>query len=351
MRELTFGLIGGTGLGDAIAAEWGAGAGGSATARRHEVDTPFGSPSGAIVELQFGRVRVLFLARHGAGHVIPPSQIPFRANIFALKKLGCTHILASGAVGSLREEFAPKDLVVCDQVIDKTTRRVGTFYDRAAVHVEFAEPFCPILRRLLLSAASSLTPDDVAQAELGLPTPPMVGKSKVHDGGCYVTMEGPAFGTRAESLMHRIWGGDLIGMTAMPEAKLAREAEIPYALLAMVTDYDAWRPRPVPTPPAGDVQHAAADPTLKAIESMQTQVVPDSHSLLAEIRENLHQATTAAVTLIRAAMEQADQHADALWKCPAIDSLENAIWSDRSRIDPVERERLSVLWGKYLVNK
>ena len=141
------------------------------------------------------------------------------------KTLGVTHIIASGAAGSLREEFKPRDLVIPDQIIDKTHKRANTFYEHAAVHVEFAEPFCPVLRRILIeegneSGAAAFT---------------------THGRGCYVCMEGPAFSTRAESLMHRLWGGDLIGMTCMPEAKLAREAEIAYALIALATDYDCWR--------------------------------------------------------------------------------------------------------------
>src|SRR5205814_472542 len=154
--------------------------------------------------------------------------------------LGVTHILASGAVGSLREEMRPRDLAIPDQLIDKTNKRAGTFFEDMAVHVEFAEPFCPILRRILVESA---TPEVRAGAGEG-------GKEqliKLHDRGCYICMEGPAFSTRAESLMHRLWGGDLIGMTAMPEAKLAKEAEISYALIALVTDYDCWRQKP----PAG----------------------------------------------------------------------------------------------------
>src|SRR5436305_9111329 len=143
--QLRVGLIGGTGLGEALGIE-------TAGATRHEIDTPFGRPSDAIVESNWAGVPVLLLARHGPGHLLNPSQVPFRANIFALKQLGCTHILASGAVGSLREEFKPKDLVIPDQLIDRTTRRAGTFFEHAAVHVEFAEPFCPILRQILIDA-------------------------------------------------------------------------------------------------------------------------------------------------------------------------------------------------------
>src|SRR5687768_11705927 len=244
MSDLRVGLIGGTGLGEALGVEQ--------TGQRHEIDTPFGRPSDAIVEAQWAGAPVLILARHGPGHLLSPTQVPHRANIFALKQLGCTHILASGACGSLREEFAPKQLVIPDQIIDRTTRRAGTFYEKAAVHVEFAEPFCPVLRQILRDAAS--------------------GGGTVHDRGCYVAMEGPAFSTRAESLMHRLWGGDLIGMTAMPEAKLAREAEMAYALIALVTDYDCWRHKP----------------SLPDAKEQQEKV--DPHLLLKEITGNLREA-------------------------------------------------------------
>src|SRR3989440_12096543 len=161
MSELKVGLIGGTGLGEALGAENG---------KRHEVDTPFGNPSDAIVETSWAGVPCLILSRHGPGHLLSPSQVPYRANIFALKKLGCTHILASGAVGSLREEFKPKHLVIPDQIIDRTSKRPGTFYESAAVHVEFAEPFCPVLRQILMDAAKTQAADGADTA--------------VHDGGC-----------------------------------------------------------------------------------------------------------------------------------------------------------------------
>jgi 5'-methylthioadenosine phosphorylase len=245
-RDITIGLIGGSGLGAAMARQ--------TEGTRHEVDTPFGRPSDAIMETQWSGLRILFLNRHGPGHLLNPSQVPYRANIFALKQLGCTHILASGAVGSLREEFKPRHLVIPDQVIDKTHRRVGTFYEHEAVHVEFAEPFCPVLRRILNESVDGI-------ADL-----------TVHDRGAYVCMEGPAFSTRAESLMHRLWGGDLIGMTAMPEAKLAKEAEISYALIALVTDYDSWRPHVPEAPKEG---------------SMAVVAPIDPFVLLKEIIENL----------------------------------------------------------------
>jgi 5'-methylthioadenosine phosphorylase len=322
MSDLRVGLIGGTGLGEALGATAGAADGGGEV-RRHEIDTPFGRPSDAILETTWAGVPVLLLGRHGPGHLLNPSQVPFRANIYALKQLGCTHILASGAVGSLREEYKPRDLVIADQVIDRTTRRAGTFFDNAAVHVEFAEPFCPVLRQMLLEAAK-------AGGEAAPAT--------VHDRGCYVAMEGPAFSSRAESLMHRLWGGDLIGMTAMPEAKLAREAEIPYALVALVTDYDSWRRRPPMTAPAAGGTAAAQQPAAEPV---------DPHLLLREILANVQAATTSAVELMKRTVELMGQRREQLSTCPAMRALELAIWSDKARIAPEEVRRLAPLWGKY----
>jgi 5'-methylthioadenosine phosphorylase len=302
---MKIGLIGGSGLAAAFAQQ--------AEGQRHEVDTPFGRPSDAIVETSISGLPVLFLSRHGPGHVLNPSQVPYRANIFALKQLGCTHILASGAVGSLREELKPRQLVIPDQVIDKTTQRAGTFYERAAVHVEFAEPFCPVLRQILKDAGEELHNETL----------------QIHHGGAYVCMEGPAFSSRAESLMHRLWGGDLIGMTAMPEAKLAKEAEIPYALVALVTDYDSWKSKPAPK--SGEPAPEATDPAV----------------LLKEIIGNLEIASQNAIGLIRRGLELIAQKPDRLRDCPAASALKLAIWSDKSRIDPEEVDRLRPLWGKY----
>jgi 5'-methylthioadenosine phosphorylase len=310
MDEMRVGVIGGTGLGEALLAHTDGG-------KRNELETPFGRPSDAIVETRWHDVPVLFLARHGPGHLLNPSQVPYRANIFALKQLGCTHIIASGAVGSLREELKPRDLAIPDQVIDKTSKRAGTFYENAAVHVEFAEPFCPVLRQTLLEAAG--TNADAAHG--------------VHDRGCYVAMEGPAFSTRAESLMHRLWGGDLIGMTAMPEAKLAREAEISYALVALVTDYDCWRQ--VAAPPPGQ---AKRDEPAKPV---------DPFVLLEEIMANLKAASDNAVALVRRAIELMGTRRESLMNAPSRQSLRLAIWSDKSRIAPQEIERLRPLWGRY----
>jgi len=293
MADVKVGIIGGSGLGDAIRD----GAEGKTTS----ISTPFGQPSDALIEANWDGTDVVVLNRHGPGHLIAPSSVNYRANIYALKSLGCTHIIASGAVGSLREEIRPKDLVVPDQVIDKTHRRASTFFDEyLAAHVELAWPFCPVLREHLLNCAESV-------------------KTKVHDGGTYVCMEGPAFSTRAESQMHRAWGGDLIGMTCMPEAKLAREAEIAYAMLCLPSDYDCWRPHPGNLP---------------------------KHQLLKEIIANLSEATRNAIELIKAAVGRFAEIAEI--PSPAHSALELAIWSDRDMISSAGRKHLGVLVDKYL---
>ena len=311
MPDLKVGLIGGSGLGQVL--------GSQTNGTLHAVETPFGKPSDAIVETEWAGLPVFFLSRHGPGHLLNPTQVPYRANIFALKKLGCTHIIASGAVGSLREEFKPRDLVIADQVIDKTHRRAGTFYENAAVHVEFSEPFCPVLRRILLEAGKSGHQSTETSFQ-------------VHDRGCYVAMEGPAFSTRAESLMHRLWGGDLIGMTAMPEAKLAKEAEMSYALIALVTDYDCWR-NAAPSPLVGE--GATAKPHV------------DPFALLKEIIGHLEAASGNAIGLMRRAVELMAGQTEELRQCPAQNALKLAIWSEKAKIDPHEVQRLAPLWMKY----
>ena len=293
MARAKIGIIGGSGLGDALAA--------SVKGRAVQTDTPFGRPSDAVIEGTWDEVDVAFLNRHGPGHVFSPSRVNYRANIYALKSLGCTHVIASGAVGSLREHLHPKELVIPDQIIDKTYKRQGTFFDQMlAVHVEFAAPFCPILRKHLLNCADA-------------------AGTTVHDGGTYVCMEGPAFSTRAESEMHRTWGGDLIGMTAMPEAKLAREAEMAYAMVCLPSDYDCWRPAPADL---------------------------DKHQLLKEIIANLNEATANAIALIRSAIERFGEVADI--PSPAHSALELAIWTNRTAIARAAREHYGVLVEKYL---
>ena len=187
-----------------------------------ELETPFGTPSDSIVLGTLDGVRLAFLARHGAGHRLLPSELPSQANIWALKKLGVERIIAVSAVGSLREEIAPLHAVIPDQLIDRTRARPSTFFGQNLVaHIAFDEPFCPALSTLLATAARSAS-------------------VTLHRGGTYVVIEGPAFSTKAESQLYRSWGAHIIGMTALPEAKLAREAEICYGTLALVTDYDTW---------------------------------------------------------------------------------------------------------------
>jgi len=286
------GIIGGSGLGRTLAEEVGG--------EEIRIDTPFGAPSGPILVTRWAGADIAFLARHGPGHVYNPSHVPYRANIFALKSLGVTHILASGATGSLNEHIAPRDLVLCDQVIDKTYKRASTFFDEGiVVHVEFAEPFCPKLRALLAEAARTLD-------------------AKVHPAGTYVCMEGPQFSTAAESHMHRSWGGDLIGMTALPEAKLAREAEISYALVALVTDYDCWRPH---------------------------EPGKDRKLLLSEILGHLEAATANGIALLRAAIPVLAARLDEPW--PYANALELAIWSDKAAVNPTVVERLEPLLGRH----
>lgn len=186
------------------------------------IDTPFGSPSDAVLIGEIEGRKVAFLPRHGRGHSLNPTEIPVRANVWALKSLGVFWVISVSAVGSLKEEIAPRDFVIPDQIIDRTRSRVNTLYDGLAVHVGFTYPFDPFLRNVLLAASGAL---DV----------------KTHDGGTYVSMEGPLFSTRAESELYRSWGASLIGMTALPEAKLFREAEMSYASVCLATDYDVWK--------------------------------------------------------------------------------------------------------------
>ena len=210
---MILGVLGGSGLYDLD---------GLSEARTEEVSTPFGPPSAPIVSGRIGAARLLFLPRHGRGHRFSPSEINYRANVFALKSLGAQRVLSVSAVGSLREGLAPGDFVLPDQFIDKTYRRASTFFGDGVVgHVGFAEPTCAAFAEAVAAAA-------------------VPGGKRLQRGGTYVCMEGPQFSTRAESMLHRSWGADVIGMTAATEAKLCREAELCFASLALVTDYDAW---------------------------------------------------------------------------------------------------------------
>ncbi|HEV2569257.1 S-methyl-5'-thioadenosine phosphorylase [Sphingomonas sp.] len=208
------GVLGGSGLyavDDLEGAEW------------QTVDTPWGTPSDQILTGTIAGIRFAFLPRHGRGHRLSPTELNYPANIDALKRIGCTDLLALSAVGSLREELAPGRFVVADQFIDNTRHRAASFFGTGLVaHVSLADPVCPRLSSLAAAAATR-------------------ARAEVSEGGTYIAIEGPQFSSRAESHMYRTWGADIIGMTGMPEAKLAREAELPYALIGMVTDYDCWR--------------------------------------------------------------------------------------------------------------
>lgn len=218
MAKAQIGIIGGSGLYKMQALK---------DVEEVQVDTPFGAPSDAVILGTLEGTRVAFLARHGRNHTLLPSELPFRANIYAMKQLGVEYLISASAVGSLKEEAKPLDMVIPDQFIDRTKNRVSTFFGEGIVaHIAFGDPVCKNLAAVLVDAVASLELPDVT----------------LHRGGTYVCMEGPAFSTKAESHLYRSWGATVIGMTNLPEAKLAREAEIAYATLALVTDYDCWHP-------------------------------------------------------------------------------------------------------------
>lgn len=218
MTTVKIGIIGGSGLYKMDALK---------DVREVSIDTPFGSPSDALILGTLEGTEVAFLARHGRNHHFLPTELPFRANIHALRQLGVEYIISASAVGSLKAEVKPLDLVIPDQFIDRTKERIATFFGEGIVaHVAFGDPVCPQLANILGDAVSSLNLPGVT----------------LHRGGTYICMEGPAFSTKAESNLYRSWGATVIGMTNLTEAKLAREAEIAYATLALVTDYDCWHP-------------------------------------------------------------------------------------------------------------
>lgn len=312
---MRIGILGGSGLEDRLSA--------SGLLPSHDlvtIDTPFGPPSApiAVGTLAGTDIQVASLKRHGQGHTIPPHLVPYRANIFALKALGVTHLVATGAVGSLRDEIRPGGVLLVDQFIDRTTGAGArgdnrTFFNHAAVHVEFADPCCPVMRQWLQAAAPHVN-------EKGI---------EVYPDGTYVCIDGPTFSTRAESEMHRAMGADVVGMTALPEARLAREAEIAYALIALPTDYDCWKQRPPTKPKPG-----------------QNSAPPDS--LLMEIIGNLHKSADAAARLIEAALRDVSMlRSDAGGASPAHEALKLGIWTKKELVSAVEVERLRPIWGRY----
>jgi 5'-methylthioadenosine phosphorylase len=281
------GIIGGSGLYDLE---------GLTNVREVVVETPFGSPSDAIVCGDLDGVSLAFLPRHGRGHVLNPSEIPFRANIFALKSLGVEWIMSMSAVGSLRDEIVPGNVVLIDQFIDRTKSRPATFFDEGIVaHVGFGHPVCETMRTYLLEASR----------EVG---------AIAHDGGTYVCMEGPAFSTVAESNLYRSWGASVVGMTNLTEAKLAREAEISYATVAFSTDYDCWHP-----------DHDAV--TVDAI--------------IAVLMKNVQLSKE----IIKAAVKKVAAHEG---PAPCHDALATAILTQKDAISPKRRKELDILVHKYL---
>jgi 5'-methylthioadenosine phosphorylase len=267
------------------------------------VDTPYGAPSDVIVRGQLGDTTLLFLPRHGRGHRIPPHAINYRANICALKKCGATHLVTVSAVGSMKEEIAPGDLVIVDQFIDLTKRRVASFFDGddgVAAHVMFADPVCADLASALADAADR---SRTALASAG----------RVHRGGTYVVMEGPQFSTRAESRLYRSWGVSVIGMTAMPEAKLAREAELPFATLALATDYDCWH-------------ESEEDVSVEAVIAVLQKNVALARRTLGEVAHALPDPTRSRAT----------------------GALAHAIMTSPEKVSPDARRRLDWLVSSYL---
>ncbi|MGA7316293.1 MAG: S-methyl-5'-thioadenosine phosphorylase [Silvibacterium sp.] len=286
MQQAEIGIIGGSGL---YAMP------GLTSVREERVETPFGEPSDAFVLGELEGRKVVFLARHGRGHRILPSELNFRANIYALKKLGVERILSVSAVGSLREEHRPTDFVIPDQFIDRTFHRVSTFFGDGIVgHVAFGDPVCAVVAQTIVSACESEG---------------LVGKA----GGTYVCMEGPQFSTRAESNLYRSWGADVIGMTNLQEAKLAREAEICYATVAMVTDYDCW--------------HEGHD-----------AVTVDQ--IVAVLNQNAANACKVVMAAVAAMPRERS--------CPCASALKYAILTSPEATPAATRERLELLIGKYL---
>ena len=285
--ERTLGVIGGSGLYELE---------GLSDIREQTITTPFGEPSDAIISGMLGSTRLLFLPRHGRGHRIPPHRINYRANVFALKMAGAEQILSVSAVGSMRDSIHPGEMIVIDQFIDRTRHRVDTFFqdDGVVAHVEFAHPIDAQLADALAAAAKG------------------VGAT-VHKGGSYLCIEGPQFSTLTESLLYRSWGVSVIGMTNMPEARLAREAELPYATLAMATDYDCW--------------HEGHDAvTVEAIVEVMMANVAKAKEILTRLAKTVPDPTDR----------------------PATRALANAIITSPEAISLAAREKLAPLIGRYI---
>jgi 5'-methylthioadenosine phosphorylase len=260
-----------------------------------DVETPFRQPSDHLTLGRIGDLELVFLPRHGAGHRHTPTELPYRANIYALKELGVTHVLSVSAVGSLQEQFSPLSIVLPDQIIDRTVFRSRSFFDDGIVaHVGIAEPFCPVFREHIKECASVID-------------------QPVHNGGTYICIEGPQFSTKAESNLYRSWGASVIGMTAMPEARLAREAELCYVTVALVTDYDVW--------------HESA-----------------GHVTVEMVIENLHHNTQSARQMIESLAKQGLPERT----CACGDALANAIVTAPQAISQETRNRVGIIAKRYL---
>ncbi|MBE3557773.1 MAG: S-methyl-5'-thioadenosine phosphorylase [Ktedonobacteraceae bacterium] len=290
MPQAKIGVIGGSGLYQME---------GMTSVEEVSISTPFGAPSDVIAIGEVAGVPLAFLPRHGRGHRLSPTEIPVRANIWALKSLGVEWVISVSAVGSLREEVAPRDLVIPDQLFDRTKSRVNSFFEGGlVVHCTFADPFCPVLSELLYTAASQL------------------GDVTVHRGGTYVCMEGPLFSTKAESNVYRKLGMDIIGMTSLPEAKLAREAELCYAIIACVTDYDCWH-------------ESAESVSVEMVVSNLAANVANAQRILRDVARKIP-PDRSQVT------------------CDCANALATAIITERAQIPAEVREKYSLLVGKYL---
>jgi 5'-methylthioadenosine phosphorylase len=284
--QARIGVIGGTGLYDIE---------GLTDVKEVRPDTPFGKPSDAIVAGKLGGVGIAFLPRHGKGHHINPTEVPYRANIYALKALGVEFIISSNSCGSFKAELKPGHLLVPDQIIDRTRQRVNTFFGEGVVaHIQFADPFCPVLSDIVYKAAK----------EAG---------ATVHKGGTFIAMEGPAFSTRAESRLYKAWGADVLGMTVLPEAKLSREAEICYASIACITDYDSWH------------------------ETNETVTIE-------AILKTMHNNIDLAKKTVRLAAGKVPKKRD----CACATALGPALMTDPAAIPPATRQKLDLLIGKYI---
>jgi 5'-methylthioadenosine phosphorylase len=290
MTDVRIGIIGGSGLYQMSALR---------NIREVRIETPFGSPSDDLIVGDLEDVTVTFLARHGRHHHLTPSEVPYRANIYAMKQMGVEYLISASAVGSLQADVKPLDLVLPDQFIDRTKNRAATFFGEGIVgHIAFGDPICQQLTKVLAESIESLDLPDIT----------------LHRGGTYICMEGPAFSTKAESNMYRMLGGTVIGMTNLPEAKLAREAEMAYATLALATDYDCWH--------------------------------PDHDSVTVEmIIANLHKNAANAQLIVRETVRRLGANP---FVSEAHSALKYAIITPKDKFPPATQQKLELLLRKYL---